>query len=111
MASTFAGQSQNIFLKTVGGTRSDEMHQMIRSHDGGFIMAGSTESYGQGNYGNTDAYVVKTDTDDRYSIKDVYVHAPAFSPRSEWYAEVVKDEVPSRTPPSLPDRGSARMAT
>ncbi|HYV90517.1 MAG TPA: hypothetical protein VE978_01985, partial [Chitinophagales bacterium] len=63
MACTYVTQSQNTFLKTFGGTRSDEMHLMIRSHDGGFVMAGNTESYGQGNFGNTDDYVVKTDSD------------------------------------------------
>ena len=62
MAGTYICQSQNTFLKTFGGTRSDEMHKMIRSYDGGFIMAGSTESYGQGNFGVTDDYIVKTDS-------------------------------------------------
>ena len=63
MVVTYVCQSQNTFLKTLGGVRSDEMHDMIRSHDGGFIMAGNTESYGQGNFGVTDDYVVKTDSD------------------------------------------------
>ncbi len=62
LATTVVSQAQNTFLKTFGGIRSEDMHRMIRSHDGGFIMAGSTESYGQGNFGNTDAYIVKTDS-------------------------------------------------
>lgn len=63
MAGTYLGQSQNTFLRTLGGKYSDEMHTMIRSHDEGFIMVGNTESFGQGNFGNTDDYVVKTDSD------------------------------------------------
>ncbi|MFI5135020.1 MAG: hypothetical protein ACHQD9_04115, partial [Chitinophagales bacterium] len=59
----FECKSQNVFLKTFGGNRDDEMHSMIRSHDGGFIMVGSTESFGQGNFGNSDDYIVKTDSE------------------------------------------------
>lgn len=62
MILSFTVQSQNTFLKTFGGDRSDEMHRMIRSHDGGFIMVGNTQSYGQGNFGLSDDYIVKTDS-------------------------------------------------
>lgn len=57
-----ATRAQNPFLRIIGGSRSEYQHGMIRSHDGGLIMAGSTESYGQGNFGLTDDYVVKTDS-------------------------------------------------
>jgi len=78
---TMISHSQNTFLKIYGGTKNEYLHSMIRSHDGGFIMAGSTESYGQGNYGVTDDYIVKTDSEgnllwtktlDLQSYDDIY---------------------------------------
>jgi hypothetical protein len=55
--------AQNSFLKTYGGNLDEDMHTMIRAHDGGFIMAGSTESFGQLDGGILDGYLVKTDDD------------------------------------------------
>lgn len=57
-----ATRAQTPFLRILGGSRSEYLHGMMRSHDGGLIMAGSTESYGQGNFGLTDDYIVKTDS-------------------------------------------------
>ena len=59
---TSVSRAQTYFQKIYGGNLSEEMHSMIRSRDGGFIMVGSTESFGQGNLGSTDAYIVKTDS-------------------------------------------------
>ena len=41
-----------------GGSRTDEFSDIKEANDGGFIMCGSTSSYGNG---NDDGYVVKTD--------------------------------------------------
>ena len=63
MVATYITNAQTPFLKIYGGSKSEMMHHMIRSHDGGFIMVGNTESFGQGNFGSIDAYIVKTDSD------------------------------------------------
>jgi hypothetical protein len=60
---TLTANAQTPFLKIYGGGENEMMHSMIRSHDGGFIMVGNTESFGQGNFGSIDAYIVKTDSD------------------------------------------------
>lgn len=57
-----ASNAQTYFQKIYGGNLSEEMHSMIRSHDGGFIMVGSSESFGQGDIGSTDAYILKIDS-------------------------------------------------
>src|SRR5271157_5658017 len=44
--------------KTYGGAGDDEAHSLIKTSDGGYALAGSTDSSGAG--GN-DAYLVKTD--------------------------------------------------
>ena len=47
-----------VWQKTIGGTDWDFANSLQQTLDGGFIIAGSTYSYG---YGNADGYVVKTD--------------------------------------------------
>jgi predicted secreted protein len=43
---------------TVGGSSFEIVHTVIKANDGGYIVAGRTESYGAG---GSDAYVVKVD--------------------------------------------------
>ena len=51
--------SGNIELnKTYGGAKNDIPYSLVETSDGGFALAGSTESFG---YGNTDFWLVKTD--------------------------------------------------
>jgi hypothetical protein len=45
--------------KTVGGTAADYIYSIIQTTDGGYIVAGSTNSFGAG---NTDMYIVKIDS-------------------------------------------------
>ncbi len=48
------------WYKTYGGKNSDEGYSMQQTNDEGYIVAGSTHSYGAG---NADVYLVKTDSD------------------------------------------------
>lgn len=47
-----------LWQKTIGGTDWDFAYSMQATADGGFIIAGTTYSYGRG---NADGYIVKTD--------------------------------------------------
>jgi arginine repressor len=48
-----------IWTKTIGGSNWDEAWSIIQSSDGGYVVAGETESFGAG---VTDIYVVKLDS-------------------------------------------------
>ena len=50
--------SQITFQKTYGGELEEECDAVVQTEDGGFILAGSTRSYGNGNY---DLYIIRTD--------------------------------------------------
>jgi hypothetical protein len=45
--------------KTFGGTNSDEAHSVQKTKDGGYILAGTTRSYGAG---GADAWLIKIDS-------------------------------------------------
>jgi hypothetical protein len=47
------------WTKTIGGSNDDEAWSIIQSSDGGYVVAGSTRSFGAGGY---DFYVVKLDS-------------------------------------------------
>lgn len=47
-----------VWQKTIGGADWDFAHSMKQTSDGGFIIAGTTYSFG---HGNADGYIVKTD--------------------------------------------------
>jgi uncharacterized delta-60 repeat protein len=47
-----------MWTKTIGGSKWDEANSIIRSSDGGYVVAGYTASFGAG---NDDFYVVKMD--------------------------------------------------
>jgi hypothetical protein len=58
----FLGVSQQLdtaFIFTYGGKGEDQLYKLIETSDSGFVMVGSTSSFGNG---NTDIYIVKTDS-------------------------------------------------
>lgn len=50
--------SQITFQKTYGGVQEEECDAVVQTEDGGFMLAASTRSYGNGNY---DFYIIRTD--------------------------------------------------
>ncbi|MCU0414648.1 MAG: T9SS type A sorting domain-containing protein [Ignavibacteriaceae bacterium] len=50
--------SQITFQKIYGGVEEEECDAVVQTEDGGFILAASTRSYGNGNY---DFYIIRTD--------------------------------------------------
>ncbi|MBI3500659.1 MAG: T9SS type A sorting domain-containing protein [Bacteroidetes bacterium] len=52
--------AQITFQKTYGGTKDDIGNVTVQTNDGGFIIAGITESFGEGNF---DIYLVKATSD------------------------------------------------
>ena len=49
-----------IWSRTYGGSRRDEGHSVRQTKDGGYIIAGRTDSFGEG---SDDVYLIKTDAD------------------------------------------------
>ncbi len=52
--------SQITFQKTYGGREEEDSYAIVQTIDGGFIIAGSTRSYGAGNF---DFYIIRTTPD------------------------------------------------
>ncbi len=50
--------SQITFQKTYGGVLEEECDAVVQTEDGGFILAASTKSYGNGSF---DLYIIRTD--------------------------------------------------
>ncbi len=57
-AIAFAQEPNVVWQKTYGGNMGDKGYSIQATQDGGFIIAGSTYSFGAG---NTDIYLIKTD--------------------------------------------------
>ncbi len=56
---TVGGGNQGEWNRTYGGPKRDYAGCVVESNDGGYVLAGSTESFGAG---QTDAWLVKTDS-------------------------------------------------
>jgi len=57
------------FNKTFGGTSLDEVKSVIEISDGGFALAGETESFGAG---DNDAWLIKTDSNGNVEISETF---------------------------------------
>jgi hypothetical protein len=68
-----------LWTRTFGGAMSDFAHSVQQTADGGYIIAGSTESYGAG---SADAWLIKTDADGNVAVEEPKAsptRAPALS--------------------------------
>ena len=54
-----SGTSVTEWSKTYGGTSSDQILSVVQTSDGGYALAGITDSFGAGNF---DFWLVKTDS-------------------------------------------------
>ncbi len=61
-----------LFTKTFGGTSDDEANSVLQTTDGGYMLAGQSNSFGKGNY---DFYTVKTDANGNGNCYQTNVHA------------------------------------
>jgi hypothetical protein len=52
-------RGDTMWTRTLGGTRTDEAHSVQQTADRGYIVAGSTYSFGKGDF---DAYLIRTDS-------------------------------------------------
>lgn len=53
-------QGEEIWSQTFGGPGEDRLFSVDQGADGGFVLTGTTRGFGEGNTGNRDAYLVKT---------------------------------------------------
>lgn len=66
-----------LWTKTYGGSNADEAHSIIETADGGFVVAGSTRSFGAGGF---DAYVMRIRGDTPTKRRDARVADVSTSP-------------------------------
>ncbi len=57
------------WARTYGGMENDEAHSLVATSDGGYAMAGTTESFGAG---NRDFWLVKTDSSGNMEWNQTY---------------------------------------
>ena len=50
-----------VFNKTFGGSENDFAHSIAQTKDGGYIIAGQTDSFGNGSTLNPDMWIIKVD--------------------------------------------------
>jgi len=61
-----------VFAKTFGGTGDDEANMVTQTSDGGYILAGQSNSFGKGSY---DFYLVKTDANGNSTCQQTNVYS------------------------------------
>jgi hypothetical protein len=54
-------QGEELWSQTFGGPQEDRLFSVDQGAGGGFVLTGTTRSFGEGSNGNRDAYLVKTD--------------------------------------------------
>jgi hypothetical protein len=58
-------QGDLVFEKSLGGSKDEQLNSAIQTHDGGYLLIGSTESNDgnvTGNHGGSDSWIVKLDS-------------------------------------------------
>jgi len=55
-------EGREVWNRTFGGSNADAAHSVMPTVDGGYILAGRTFSYGKGNDWNSDAWLIKTNS-------------------------------------------------
>ena len=63
------GEEPTIWEKTYGGVNDDECFSVLKTNDGGYILAGDTASFG---VGETDVWLVKTDSNGNIQWNKTY---------------------------------------
>ena len=71
-----------LWTRTYGGTGDDREFEMVRTSDGGYALAGRTNSFGVGDY---DSYLIKTDANGAMQWNKTYGGTD-----SEWAHSVVQ---------------------
>jgi len=72
-----------IWQKTFGGSKNDEADAITSTKDGGFIVAGYTDSFGNGEY---DVYLIKIDKNGNSSSKDLKIASHSNSSSDSSYS-------------------------
>jgi hypothetical protein len=67
--SVYCWSQPNTFRHVFGGDGEDDARAVVNSYDDGFVMAGSTSSFG---YGNSDVYILKVDAEGMYRWSNVF---------------------------------------
>ena len=65
-------QGEEIWSQTFGGPGEDRLFSIDQGSDGGFVLTGTTRSFGAGDTGNRDAYLVKTNDSGELVWMQVY---------------------------------------
>ena len=70
VTSVSAASSQTSWSKTYGGPEGDKAYAMIETREGGYALAGTTNSFGSG---LINAWLVKTDVVGNRGVEQVYI--------------------------------------